>query len=151
VGAIGNIAHHRNRPTAGLGAQDGSNCEPIRTQQTTDNLAATTGVAAGNISSNGHVLTKTNLADARWSDLIHGDDVGNADNIDFSKVQQLYFTLLTLLIFGIAVADEFKAAAKAGTAIAKLPVPDAGYLGLLAASGAGYLVYKAMSHSQDAS
>lgn len=124
---------------------------PAELTDTRNNLAATTGVAAANIQSNGHVLTKANLADARWSDLIHGDDVGNADNVDFSKVQQLYFTLLTLLIFGLAVADVFKGAAKAGSAITQLPTPDAGYLGLLGASGAGYLAYKAMSHSQDAS
>jgi hypothetical protein len=116
---------------------------------TKQNLQAATGVPIANIQSNGHVLTKVNLADARWSDLIHGDDVGNADMIDFSKVQQLYFTLLTLLIFGLAVGDEFMASAKGGAAITQLPAPDAGFLGLLAASGAGYLVYKGMSHSQD--
>ena len=125
--------------------------EPAELTDTQTNLAATTGVPAANITNNGHVLTKANQADARWSDLIHGDDVGNADMIDFSKVQQLYFTLLTLLIFGLTVVDEFnKAVTNNNATISKLPVPDAGYLGLLAASGAGYLIYKGMSHTQDA-
>jgi hypothetical protein len=89
--------------------------------------------------------------------------------IDFSKVQQLYFTLLTLLIFGLSVAEEFTAFANTAAKLAahlevkdaaghqvmqaiieRLPTPDSGFLGLLAASGAGYLVYKGLSHSKDA-
>jgi hypothetical protein len=116
---------------------------------TKQNLHAITGVPASNVQNDGHVLVKADQTDARWSDLIRGDDVGNADLIDFSKVQQLYFTLLTLLIFGLAVARELVAAATSHNAITALPVPDAGFLGLLAASGAGYLVYKGMSHSKD--
>ncbi len=133
------------------------------------NLQGQTGVAQNNITHVGHVLTKANLADARWSDLVRGDDVGNADMIDFSKVQQLYFTLLTLLIFGLAVTKQFASSAETALRLAthetvldadkhpitqavitQLPVPDTGFLGLLAVSGAGYLVYKGMSHSQDA-
>jgi uncharacterized protein (TIGR03437 family) len=73
-------------------------------EETRKNLQATTGVPEQNIQNNGHVLTKANLRDARWSDLVRGDDVGNGDTIDFSKVQQLYFTLLTLLIFWACIS-----------------------------------------------
>lgn len=132
------------------GSQKASGSELADTQK---NLKALTGVAPGNIQSKGHILIKINQTDARWSDLIRGDDVGNGDTIDFSKVQQLYFTLLTLLIFGVAVANKFTTAVAAlpKAVIPQLPVPDSGFLGLLAASGAGYLVYKGMSHSQDGS
>jgi len=133
---------------SGKGSRTASESELKDTKR---NLQAITNVPATNIQNNGHVLTKADLADARWSDLVRGDDVGNADMIDFSKVQQLYFTLLTLLIFGLAVAGEFTDSASKNVAIKQLPVPDAGFLGLLAASGAGYLVYKGMSHSKDGS
>ncbi len=115
-------------------------------KDTKNNLLALTGVRPENIRADGHVLTKLNQADARWSDLVRGDDIGNGDTIDFSKVQHLYFTLLTLLIFGLAVAEEFS---KAQGTITGLPVPNAGFMGLLAASGAGYLAYKGLSHSKD--
>jgi hypothetical protein len=127
-----------------------------------------TGVPSGNIQNKGHVLTKENLSDARWSDLIRGDDIGNCDTIDFSKVQQLYFTLLTLFIFGLAVAREFTDKATIAiklvaqqivkdasgqqithAVISKLPAPDPGFIALLAASSAGYLFYKGISHSKD--
>jgi len=131
---------------SGKGSRKASSAE---LKDTKENLQAQTGVAADKIDNIGHVLTKANPADARWSDIVRGDDVGNADMIDFSKVQQLYFTLLTLLIFCLAVANQF-ASVKASEIITKLPVPDTGFLALLGVSGAGYLVYKGMSHSQDA-
>jgi hypothetical protein len=135
---------------------------------TKKNLAAITGVPSDHLANDGHLLVKAHQSDARFSDLIRGDDVGNGDTIDFSKVQQLYFTLLTLLIFGLAVAKQFITSAEIAVKLAahqavfdannqkiihavinQLPTPDPGFLGLLAASGAGYLFYKAMSHSKD--
>lgn len=152
---------------SGKGSRVASEPELDDTKQ---NLHALTGVRPENIQNNGHILIKADQADARWSDLIRGDDIGNGDTIDFSKVQQLYFTLVTLLIFGLAVAREFVASSGLAVKLAahqtvlgadkqpitnaiisQLPVPDAGFLGLLAASGAGYLVYKGMSHSKDVS
>jgi hypothetical protein len=137
-------------------------------EDTKKNLMAMTGVPEDHVVNEGHILLKADMVDARWSDLVRGDDVGNGDMIDFSKVQQLYFTLLTLVVFGLAVAKEFMNSADIALKLAahhevldadkhpitqaiigQLPTPDAGFLGLLAASGAGYLVYKGMSHSQD--
>ena len=151
---------------SGKGSRTASGPELADTQR---NLKAMTGVPIDHIQNEGHVLVKADQADARWSDLVRGDDVGNGDMIDFSKVQQLYFTLLTLLIFGLSVAKEFTAFANAAAKLAahlkvkdaaghpvmqavieQLPTTDSGFLGLLAASGAGYLVYKGMSHSKDA-
>lgn len=108
-------------------------------------------MSPANVGADGHVLVKADQMDARWSDIVRGDDVGNADTMDFSKVQQLYFTLLTVLIFLLALAKSFGDAATNHSIIGQLPVPDAGFLGLLAVSGAGYLAYKGISHSKDAS
>jgi hypothetical protein len=136
-----------------LSAKGSRTALPAELDETKENLLAQTGVAVTDIGNRGHVLTKVELKDARWSDLIRGDDVGNADLIDFSKVQQLYFTLLTLLIFAFGVAKEFSAQtdlhADPHAVIPQLPTPDSGMLALLAVSGAGYLVYKGMSHSED--
>lgn len=124
---------------------------PQELADTRTNLKALTGVSPANIGADGHVLVKADQMDARWSDIIRGDDVGNADTMDFSKIQQLYFTLLTVLIFLLAIAKTFGNAAANHSIIGQLPVPDAGFLGLLAVSGAGYLAYKGLSHSKDAS
>jgi hypothetical protein len=133
-----------------LSAKTGRVPSPAELNDTRTNLNAFTGVASQNIGADGHVLVKSDRLDARWSDVVQGDDVGNADTMDFSKVQQLYFTLLTMLIFLLAAGRMFGDAAKSHTAITQLPVPDAGFLGLLAVSGAGYLAYKGISHSKDA-
>jgi hypothetical protein len=118
---------------------------------TRKNLLTLTGVSPANVGADGHVLVKADQQDARWSDAIFGDDVGNADTMDFSKIQQLYFTLLTILVFLLAIAKMFGDAATNHSVISQLPVPDAGFLGLLGVSGAGYLAYKSLSHSKDAS
>jgi len=118
---------------------------------TRKNLLTFTGVSPANIGADGHVLVKADQQDARWNDAVLGDDVGNADTMDFSKIQQLYFTLLTILVFLLAIAKTFGDAATNHSVINQLPVPDAGFLGLLGVSGAGYLAYKSISHSKDAS
>jgi hypothetical protein len=133
-----------------LSAKSSRTASPSELNDTKNNLQSITDVPAVNVQADGHILIKATLGDARWSDLVRGDDVGNADMIDFSKVQQLYFTLLTLLIFGLAIAGDFTVSVSKHAVITQLPAPDAGFLGLLAASGAGYLVYKGMSHSKDA-
>jgi hypothetical protein len=124
---------------------------PQELVDTRTNLQTLTGVSPANVGADGHVLVKADQMDARWSDIVRGDDVGNADTMDFSKVQQLYFTLLTVLIFLLALAKSFGDAGTNHSIIGQLPVPDAGFLGLLAVSGAGYLAYKGISHSKDAS
>jgi hypothetical protein len=106
---------------------------------------------------------------ARWTDLVQGDDEANKDSIDISKVQQLLISLLVMGVYLFLVgnmlrygagADATAAANAAGTdaatvaaAIAAnagrigLPAPSADLVWLIGISHAGYLSYKAVPHS----
>ena len=111
-------------------------------------LCADTGLPPQAITNQGHVLQKTSPAYARWSDLILGDEVGNGAVIDFSKVQQIYFTFLTIFVYSLALATLFSSGVH--NPITQLPAPNDGFVTLLAVSHAGSLLYKSTPHSTDA-
>jgi kumamolisin len=80
-----------------------------------------------------------------WSDIILGDEAGNADAIDISKLQQLVLSLVAVVAYAYAIGKTITAATN-GT-ISALPGMEGGFLLLIAASHATYLGYKAVSHS----
>ncbi|MGB6307513.1 MAG: S53 family peptidase, partial [Steroidobacteraceae bacterium] len=88
----------------------------------------------------------------QWSDLVLGDEAGNADVIDISKVQQLVLSLAAMLAYAYAIAHVMvdvapvSAVAK-GHMIPGLPGMADGFLALIGASHATYLGYKAVSHT----
>jgi hypothetical protein len=81
----------------------------------------------------------------RWSDIILGDDAGNADAIDISKVQQLLLSLVAIAVYGYAIAEILTAAK--GIPVPKLADMDSGFLALIGVSHATYLVYKGVPHT----
>ena len=66
-------------------------------------------------------------------------DTEDAAYVDVSKIQQLAFTALVLMIYGAALFGMFGA----GREIVKFPDVDAGFVSLLGLSHAAYLAYKA--------
>jgi hypothetical protein len=85
--------------------------------------------------------------DARLADLFQGDEIGNAAHLDLGKVQMLFFTLILVLAYGVALANLFTKA----TPIVMLPALDGGMVALLGISHAGYLLNKAVPHSEPSS
>ena len=83
-----------------------------------------------------------------WFDMFKGDDVGNADNVDLSKVQMFYITLTLVLVYGVAVASMFMVIDPKHSTISALPALTSSVVGLLGISQGGYLVYKAIPHDQ---
>src|SRR5262249_10303913 len=73
-----------------------------------------------------------------WRDMFYGDDTGNADQVDFSKIQQFFFTVVLVVIYAIEIgAVLLKPGAPPNTTPALsarlfFPALDAGFLGLMA-------------------
>jgi cell division protein FtsL len=84
---------------------------------------------------------------ARWSDLIRGEEIGNVHTLDLGKVQMLFFTVIVLTAYGTALAGAFAREVAAAGAVATFPDIDGGTLALLGISHAGYLAYKAAPQS----
>jgi hypothetical protein len=86
---------------------------------------------------NGSVVEKGTPADARWIDLVLGDE-GDAASVDVSKVQKLAFTVLLLAVYGAGLFSTFSAAG----VVDRFPEVDPGFVALLGVSHAAYLAYK---------
>jgi hypothetical protein len=95
----------------------------------------------------GQMVVNQNAETARIADLFQGSETGNAGQLDLGKLQMFFFTLVLLFAYGTALAALFKTS---GGKIMALPAMDTGMLALLAISHAGYLVNKALPHSESA-
>lgn len=95
----------------------------------------------------GQMVVNQNAETARIADLFQGSETGNAGQLDLGKLQMFFFTLVLLFAYGTALAALFKTS---GGRITALPAMDTGMLALLAISHAGYLVNKALPHSESA-
>lgn len=95
----------------------------------------------------GQLVVNQTPETARWSDMFRGTETGNVGQLDLGKVQMLFFTLILVLAYASALAALFQ---RGGGAITALPRVDAGMLALLGISHAGYLVNKALPHSESA-
>lgn len=115
--------------------------------KSTFNLLAEEGLDTSKLASKGQIVVNTVLKGARWSDLFKGEESSNAAQLDLSKVQMFFFTLILVLAYAAAIGS-----ALTGTAgkIDSFPALDPGMVALLGISHAGYLVHKAVPHSQTA-
>jgi hypothetical protein len=95
---------------------------------------------------NGVRAEKTAPDEARWADLIQGEEISNFHLLDLGKVQMLFFTVIVLTAYGAALAALFNQAMTSTprSAICDFPELSGGMLALLAISHAGYLTYKAV-------
>ena len=98
----------------------------------------------------GIVAKRKDRARPKWSDIVLGDDAANCEVIDVSKVQQLFLSLVAVVVYGFAIAQTMVVAAPLTgplVSIDELPGMNSGFLTLIAASHATYLAYKAVPHS----
>ncbi len=76
-----------------------------------------------------------------WGDLFKGEEVGDLEHLDLGKIQMFFFTMLTLLGYGIAI----------GTSLMSSGIPEAlpdlgsGFVALLGISHGGYLASKSVT------
>jgi hypothetical protein len=96
---------------------------------------------------NGQIVANTDNSKARWSDMLTGEETGNAAHLDLTRIQMLFFTLVTALAYGSVLAHAFWEYGNSG--IHELPKLSEGMIALIAISHTGYLVSKAVPHSQE--
>jgi len=119
----------------------------VAERQDTFDLIAKQGVDIRTFTSKGQLVVNTTPEGARLSDLFKGEESGNAAQLDLSKIQMFYFTLILVLAYAVALGNAF---ASDAVGIAKFPPLGPGLVALLGISHAGYLVHKAAPHSQTA-
>ena len=90
------------------------------------------------------VLRNLSIRDARWSELLKGDESGNASTVDLGKLQMFFFTFILVFGYGAAI---YAMLARRG-AITGLPPVQDGMNVLLGISQTGYLASKAMTVSR---
>ena len=94
-----------------------------------------------------YVLSKQSvllLADASFADIFEGDELGNRDHLDISKVQMLLITVGLALSYGYAVLTLL---AQATPPLTSFPPFNSSLALLLAVSQGTYLSYKAAPHT----
>jgi hypothetical protein len=79
--------------------------------------------------------------DAHLYDLVRGEEVGNADVLDLTRLQNLFFTLILIGSYAVSLGAILKSAKGV---ISAFPEIGQSNLALLAISHAGYLVSKAV-------
>jgi hypothetical protein len=92
----------------------------------------------------GQVIKYQSPADARWSDMLTGDETANGAHLDLGKVQMFFFTLVLVVAYAVALGSLFL---HTSGKIGAFPVLDAGMIALLGISHAGYLANKAVPRS----
>jgi hypothetical protein len=91
------------------------------------------------------ILCNETPADARWSDLLKGDESGDAATVDLGKLQMFFFTFVLVLGYAVAIARLFD---RTG-AVSSLPIVDSSVNTLLGISHTGYLANKVVTHSRE--
>ncbi len=122
--------------------------DPEQLERTKNSLAAQ-GDDPANIGNHGVVLINKDMAMARWTDIITGDETGNAAHLDLGKVQMLLFTVVSVVIYCICIWNTLHQASGAtAKAIEGLPMLSQTILALIGISHAGYLTAKAAGSSE---
>ena len=124
---------------------------------TTDDVKSANAAAVANnatLQNSGKVHGRGDPSDAKWSDIFRGDEVGNFDSPDLSKIQQFAITILLVGIYSAQIiaclagkSCDLTAKDCTGATLNSLPVLGHDFIVLLAISHASYLVYKAAPHT----
>ena len=101
-------------------------------------------VDTGKVAIMGQLVVNQTPEVARLADMFQGSETGNVGLLDLGKVQMFFFTLIIVLAYASALSTLFQ---QGRGPIQALPVVDGGMLALLGISHAGYLVNKALPHS----
>jgi hypothetical protein len=93
----------------------------------------------------GALVENTTPELARFSDLLTGEETGNAARADLARIQMFFFTLIVLATYAFALWNLF--GALDGQGVEAFPGLDESVLTLIGISHGGYLASKAVPHS----
>jgi hypothetical protein len=86
--------------------------------------------------------------DASFNDIFTGEEINNCDRLDLSKIQMFYFTIIAVVTYAVALYGLMHTnALNPGDLKNFPPLPD-GLVALLTISHSGYLINKAVDHTQ---
>ena len=91
----------------------------------------------------GLLYGNSSVADARFTDLFEGDELGNTRFIELAQVQMFFFTVIVALVYGTELF-QLISSDKLTAADIGLPLLPEGLLALMGISHAGYLGNKAI-------
>ena len=94
----------------------------------------------------GALVKKKKWQDAMFSDIFMGEEVSNFMYVDIAKVQNFFFTMITVLAYTVALAVAMLTASSIAEFIAFPDLP-AGLIAVISISHGGYLTDKAFTHS----
>jgi hypothetical protein len=122
--------------------------QPQKTSQTPAGntvleLLVKQGYQANQISLSGTLFQNLNASQARWSDLITGEQTGNCAYLDVARLQMCFLTLIAVVIYAVLLNTMLTQTAL----IATLPPLNDGLLFVIAISHGGYLLSKANQNS----
>jgi hypothetical protein len=117
---------------------------PDTIAKVTATVAAQNNVAPDSVSTAGVLLANKNPDGARWSDLVTGEEIANGAHLDISRVQMLFFTLVLVAAYAVALG---KVLGGPAPAFGAFPGLDDGMIALLGISHVGYLTVKAAPKS----
>ncbi len=103
---------------------------------------------AGDVGHNGALVVNRRPDQARFLDLITGEETGNAARMDLSRVQMLFLTVSVLAAYAAALWRMF--GALDGQSVEAFPSLDDSLLAMIGISHAGYIAFKAAPHSSKA-
>jgi hypothetical protein len=81
------------------------------------------------------------MTDATMADMFRGEEVSNAQNLDLSKIQMFYFTVIILIAYIMAIISLFS---RTSGCVESLPLISDSMAALLGISHAGFLASKAV-------
>lgn len=96
----------------------------------------------------GQLHRNQTLDQAKLSELVSGEELGNANILDISRLQNLFFTLILVGVYLVAL-NSMLGAVGAGTLIDQFPALSSSMVALLGISHAGYLAAKAVPKQTD--
>jgi len=93
----------------------------------------------------GLIVYNKTYQQAKWSNMFEGEEVDNAGHLDLGKVQMFFFTLILVIVYLINLGSMLKGEVPI---IDAFPTLSSSMIALLGISHAGYLINKAVPHSQ---
>jgi hypothetical protein len=107
-----------------------------------ESVAAQQGLSPESLSSNGSLVTKTSAKDARLSDLVTGEEIGNAATLDITRIQMLAITAVVWMTYAVLLFNTISLGGADGWLISSFPSFNSTLLALLLVSHAGYIAGK---------
>jgi hypothetical protein len=93
----------------------------------------------------GTLYANATVADAEFTDLFEGEELGNTTSVDVSRVQMFLFTIIAGLSYAVLLWNQMRGVPAAQ--LNALPDVTNGLVALLGISHAGYLASKGVDHT----